>query len=75
MNTSPEPSPEHPKVMGKLNTFEFKNISFGYKSATTQALSNISYKAEKGQTIAFVGPSGSGKTSLVKLLVGLYVPT
>ncbi|MEN9582485.1 MAG: hypothetical protein RL641_439, partial [Candidatus Parcubacteria bacterium] len=38
------------------------------------ALSNISYTTNQGKTIAFVGPSGSGKTSMVKLLVGLYVP-
>ncbi len=74
MDTAPEPSPEQPKPLGKLTEFEFDNVSFGYKSASTQALSNISYKTKQGQTIAFVGPSGSGKTSLVKLLVGLYVP-
>jgi ATP-binding cassette subfamily B protein len=54
---------------------EFKDVSFGYKSATGQALTDISYQVNRGETIAFVGPSGSGKTSLVKLLVGLYEPT
>ena len=75
MNTAPEPSPEHPKSIGKVRSFEFKDVSFGYGSATTQALTHVSYKVEQGRTIAFVGPSGSGKTSLVKLLVGLYAPT
>ncbi len=75
MNTPPEASPEHPKNMGELKEFSFADVSFGYGTAATQALSNISYQVKQGQTIAFVGPSGSGKTSLVKLLVGLYTPT
>ena len=37
-------------------------------------MENISFTAEKGETIAFVGPSGAGKSTLVKLLVGLYRP-
>jgi len=75
MNTAPEASPDHPKAVGELKEFAFDNVSFGYNTANTLALSNISYQVNQGQTIAFVGPSGSGKTSLVKLLVGLYIPT
>lgn len=75
MNTAPEPNPEHAKPIGEVSALEFKNVSFRYGSASTQALSAISYDVQQGKTIAFVGPSGSGKTSLVKLLVGLYVPT
>jgi ATP-binding cassette subfamily B protein len=75
MNTSPEPNPEHAKVIGDVTKLEFSNVSFGYGTATTKALSGISYNVQQGKTIAFVGPSGSGKTSLVKLLVGLYIPT
>jgi ATP-binding cassette subfamily B protein len=75
MNTAPEPNPEYAKAIGDITELAFNNVSFRYGSATTQALSNISYNVEQGQTIAFVGPSGSGKTSLVKLLVGLYTPT
>lgn len=75
MNTAPESSPKHPKVMGQVTEFAFDTVSFGYTTANTLALSDISYHVKQGQTIAFVGPSGSGKTSLVKLLVGLYIPT
>ncbi len=75
MQTAPEPSPLEPKEIGEVETLEFDAVSFGYKSADIHALSGISYTAERGRTIAFVGPSGSGKTSMVKLLVGLYVPT
>jgi ATP-binding cassette subfamily B protein len=75
MNTAPEPRPEHPREIGEIVDLEFKNVSFGYGSTSTHALSDISYHVKQGNTIAFVGPSGSGKTSMVKLLVGLYVPT
>jgi len=37
-------------------------------------VTDISFKLQRGETIAFVGPSGAGKTTLVKLLVGLYQP-
>lgn len=75
METKPEPRALAPKVVGEVSTLEFKDVSFGYASATTHALTDISYGVKQGETIAFVGPSGSGKTSLVKLLVGLYEPT
>lgn len=75
MKTLPEPRAEHPQKVGEVTNLMFDNVSFGYKSATTQALTDITYKVLQGETIAFVGPSGSGKTSLVKLLVGLYEPT
>jgi ATP-binding cassette subfamily B protein len=75
MATAPEPQAAHPKAIGEVKELAFKNVSFGYKSASTQALTAISYSVSQGKTIAFVGPSGSGKTSMVKLLVGLYEPT
>jgi len=75
MNTPVEPNPTSPKSIGTIETLEFNDVSFAYKAGTIKALQNINYKLTGGETIAFVGPSGSGKTSLVKLLVGLYVPT
>ncbi len=75
METKPEPRALEPKSVGEVTKLGFEHVSFGYKSASTQALSDMSFAVEKGETIAFVGPSGSGKTSLVKLLVGLYEPT
>ncbi len=75
MDTASEPKPVHPKIIGEVQKIEFKKVSFGYTSATSQALTQISYTMAQGQTIAFVGPSGSGKTSMVKLLVGLYEPS
>lgn len=75
MATPAEPKAVSPQSTGVIETLEFKDVSFGYKSSTNQALSDISYQVRRGETVAFVGPSGSGKTSLVKLLVGLYEPT
>jgi len=70
----PEPRPEHPVVIGPLETLVFDHVAFQHQSATRPALQDISFEVSRGETIAFVGPSGSGKTTLVKLLVGLYRP-
>jgi ATP-binding cassette subfamily B protein len=69
-----EEKPVNPARLGVIASLEFKEVNFRHNSGTRNALSNISFKAEKGETIAFVGPSGAGKTTLVKLLVGLYHP-
>ena len=70
----PEAKPIHPAKLGSISRFEFDDVSFKHHTASANAVSNISFKTGKGQTIAFVGPSGAGKTTLVKLLVGLYRP-
>ncbi|HEY4503182.1 MAG TPA: ABC transporter ATP-binding protein [Candidatus Paceibacterota bacterium] len=75
MNTPKEKVATDPKHIGAIENLSFKDVSFKYDSSSEKALKNISYNVTRGQTIAFVGPSGSGKTSLVKLLVGLYLPT
>ena len=69
-----DPKPAHPVPIGDLETLEFRDVSFTHQTATTPALNGISFRVERGDTIAFVGPSGAGKTTLVKLLVGLYPP-
>jgi ATP-binding cassette subfamily B protein len=74
MSSPIEVKPENPKKINDLERFAFDQVSFKPKSGSTNALENISFDVEKGQTIAFVGPSGAGKTTLVKLLVGLYSP-
>lgn len=51
---------------------EFSNVSFAYDQVKGRVLENINFKAEPGQTIAFVGRSGSGKSTLVSLLPRFY---
>jgi ATP-binding cassette, subfamily B, bacterial len=70
----PEPRPENPVPIERLETLVFENVYFQHQSANNPALCGISFGVARGETIAFVGPSGAGKTTLVKLLVGLYRP-
>ena len=69
-----EPRPVNPVPLQDLRTLEFEHVSFQHQSASSPAVSDISFSVHRGETIAFVGPSGAGKTTLVKLLVGLYQP-
>src|SRR6185295_18539750 len=57
-----------------LRTLEFEHVTFQHQSASSPAVSDISFRVQRGETVAFVGPSGAGKSTLVKLLVGLYHP-
>ena len=67
-----------PKIQGgsiepeEFSTLEFKNVSFRYTDGADYVLENISFKIEKGQTIAVVGHNGAGKTTLSKLLLRFY---
>lgn len=74
MQTLVEAKPTNPENIGNVTSLEFNSVSFKHQSANNNALSDVSFTINKGETIAFVGPSGSGKTTLVKLLVGLYKP-
>lgn len=51
---------------------EFDHVSFSYPEADEKVLDDISFKAEKGQTVAFIGSTGSGKSTLVNLIPRLY---
>jgi ATP-binding cassette subfamily B protein len=69
-----EPRPASPLPLDDVRTLEFDRVTFQHQSASSPAVSDITFGARRGETIAFVGPSGAGKTTLVKLLVGLYPP-
>jgi ATP-binding cassette, subfamily B, bacterial len=69
-----ESKPANPTPLHDLKTLGFDHVSFQHQSAASPAVTDISFRMERGETIAFVGPSGAGKTTLVKLLVGLYRP-
>jgi ATP-binding cassette, subfamily B, bacterial len=74
MQKKSEPQPEQPKHLGPISQLEFRGVSFKHQTAMHKAIDDISFKTQRGETIAFVGPSGSGKSTLMKLLVGLYRP-
>lgn len=51
---------------------EFRNVSFTYPGGSGEVLSDISFTADKGETVAFIGSTGSGKTTLVNLIPRFY---
>lgn len=57
-----------------FESIEFRNVSFTYPSTDKQILKNISFKINKGETVAVVGVNGAGKSTLVKLLLRFYDP-
>ena len=59
----------------ETGTVEFKNVSFRYPHASEDELSDISFRVEKGQTLAIIGATGSGKTTLVSLIPRFYDAT
>ncbi|MBQ6497488.1 MAG: ABC transporter ATP-binding protein [Bacilli bacterium] len=73
-----EPSIKSGNFKGDTNekgTVEFRNVSFKYPDADEYLLKNISFKAEKGETVAFIGSTGSGKSTLINLVPRLYDAT
>jgi ATP-binding cassette subfamily B protein len=59
----------------KLPSVEFKKVSFSYPDASEKVLDDISFRAEAGQTTAFIGSTGSGKSTLINLVPRFYEAT
>ena len=59
----------------EVGTVEFKNVSFKYPDAEEYILNNISFKANRGEVVAFIGSTGSGKSTLVNLVPRFYDAT
>lgn len=74
MDTSPEiTDTANPKILAdKDSSIEFKDVSFCYNGSDKKVLSNINFKINKGDNIAFAGPSGGGKTTLINLIPRFY---
>lgn len=67
-----EQTPNNPISVGIIERLSFNHVGFQHQTANFKAIDDISFDAQRGETVAFVGPSGAGKSTLVKLLVGLY---
>lgn len=65
---SAKPQPEETCV-GEV---EFRNVSFTYPGGSGKVLTDISFTAHRGETVAFIGSTGSGKTTLVNLIPRFY---
>ncbi len=59
----------------EVGTVEFKNVSFKYPDADEYVIKDISFKANKGETVAFIGSTGSGKSTLINLVPRFYDAT
>ena len=59
----------------ETGTVEFNHVSFKYPDADEYILKDISFKAEKGETVAFIGSTGSGKSTLINLIPRFYDAT
>jgi ABC-type multidrug transport system fused ATPase/permease subunit len=74
-----EPSvkePEEPRhLMYVRGALDVDDVTFRYPDTESDALSQVSFQIEPGQTLALVGPSGAGKSTVAKLLLRLYDPT
>lgn len=57
---------------GKTGEIEFKNVSFRYPDAEECVLSDISFTAKKGETVAFIGSTGCGKSTVINLIPRFY---
>ena len=60
---------------GERGTVEFRNVSFKYPGAQSYVLRNISFRAQPGETLAFIGSTGSGKSTIVNLIPRFYDAT
>lgn len=53
----------------KINTIEFKDVSFGYANSDSYVLQDINFKLDKGSSLGIIGSTGSGKSTISKLLL------
>ena len=62
-------NPNHSIIKGEI---EFRNVSFIYEDTNIDALKNVSFKVNKGETLAILGKTGSGKSSILTLITRMY---
>jgi ATP-binding cassette subfamily B protein len=71
-NSIREPSEPTTPAKETKGLVEFDHVSFAYPDADEKVLEDITFRAEKGQTVAFIGSTGSGKSTLVNLVPRFY---
>ena len=59
---------QNPVEFKESGTIEFKNVGFAYPGTDKEAVSDITFKVNKGETIAFIGATGSGKTTIINMI-------
>jgi len=72
LNVTPEIKNENNSQYHFDTDIEFKNVSFTYPDTNITALNNISFKVNKGETIAIIGKTGSGKSTILNLISRLH---
>ena len=72
LEAQPAVTPGQAQDAPETGTVEFRDVSFRYPGAQDDALSHISFRAEKGQTLAIIGATGSGKSTLIGLIPRFY---
>lgn len=77
MQTKPERAEDSAFLhrTGFQGAIEFKDVSFSYPGQQQSVLSNVSFKINAGEKVAFIGRVGSGKSTIQRLILGLYKPT
>lgn len=63
------------EVKNEIKSLQFNNVSFKYPDAKSEVLKDISFTANKGETIAIIGQTGSGKSTIAKIITRLYDTT
>ena len=67
--------PQTEKQLTEKGTVEFKNVSFSYPGSSEKVIKNVNFRAEKGETVAFIGSTGSGKSTLINLVPRFFDAT
>ena len=67
--------PKNEIAFKEEGTIEFKNVSFRYPDGENDVVKNVSFKVNKGETLAIIGATSAGKTSLINLIARLYDAT
>ena len=67
--------PSEYKKVGDNASLEFKNVTFKYPNGDAPVVSNISFKVNAGETLAFIGSTGAGKTTIMNMIPRFYDTT